>query len=211
MDKHLSDLLYGIPPGVDYTEDLTSLDDEDIPSERIEILESLLSGGSEEAAFRAAWVLGEWGFQAGFEYICSFVRRDSSLQGGWYEHRLHGYDDTYRFALEALFGYWARWSDRNKIDGDVVRKKIFDPVVRVVELSNSMPFSIEPVLRMVQSFGMTEYIPALKKHLQAIIKSPQKHHWKVADCAHVLMGFDPNFVIQTLATHGYALADFPNK
>lgn len=211
MDKQLNDLLYGIPPGIDYTEDLTSLDDQDIPTDRIPSLQALLNCDDKEVAFRAAWALSEWGNQAGFEYMCSFLRRDPSVQGGWYEHRLRGYDDTYRFALEAIFGYWARWSDRSKIEGEIVRKEIFGPATRVIELSNALPFTIEPAFRMVQSFGFTEYLPALKNHLQAIIKDPQKHHWKVADCAHLLMKFDPDFVTQTLAAHGYNLADFPNQ
>ncbi len=139
---------------------------------------------------------------------------DSASDYGYmlrYEHRFRGYDDTYRFALEDLLGYWVRWSDRSKAEGETVRKEIFGATTRVIELSNSMPFTIEPALRMVQSFGMTEYLPSLKAHLQAIIRDPEKHHWKVADCAHLLMKFDPDFVTQTLATHGYTLSDFPNK
>lgn len=211
MDKQLNDLLYGLPTGIDYTEDLCYVDEADIPTDRIPKLQALLVAEDEQVAFRAALVLSRWGDQAGFEYMRAFVMRDPSMQGGWYEHRLRGYDDTYRFALEALLGYWVRWSDRNKVKGETIRKTIFWPTTRVIELSNSMPFTIEPALRMVKSFGMTEYLPALKAHLQAIIKDPQKHHWKVADCAHMLMKFDPEFVNQTLAMHGYTLADFPNK
>jgi hypothetical protein len=58
---------------------------------------------------------------------------------------------------------------------------------------------------------MTEYLPLLKEHLQAIIQRPEFHYWKVADCAHFLMQFDPEFVTKTLATHGKTLADLPNK
>lgn len=211
MDKQLNDLLYGLPPGIDYTEDLASLDDQDIPIDRIPKFLALLDGEDGNAAFRAAWVLCEWGNKSGFEYMNAFVMCDPSMQGGWYEHRLRGYDDTYRFALQAFLSYWARWSDRNKVNGEAVRKEIFEPTTRVIELANVMPFTIEPVFSMVQSFGMNEYLPALKAHLQAIIKEPQKHHWKVADCAHLLMKFDPDFVTQTLAAHGYTLSDFPNK
>jgi hypothetical protein len=211
MDKQLNDLLYGLPPGIDYTEDLTSLDDQDIPLDRIPQLMAILHGDDDEVAFRAAWVLSEWGNQAGFEYMCSFIDRDPTLQGGWYEHRLRGYDDTYRFVLEALLGYWARCSDRSKAAGEIIRKEIFAPTVRLIQLSNEMPFTIEAVFSMVESFGMTEFLPSLKSHLQAIIKDPQKHHWKVADCAHMLMNFDPEFVTQTLAAHGYTLGNFPNK
>jgi hypothetical protein len=211
MDKQLNDLLYGMPPGIDYSEDLCYLDDQDIPTDRIPKLQALLDGGDEQVAFRAALVLSSWGDKAGFKYMCNFAMNDPSARGGWYEHRLRGYDDTYRFVLSAILGYWCKQADRNEVQGESVRKEILEPVTRVIHLSNSMAFTIEPVFSMVESFGMTEYIPALKAHLQAIIKDPQKHHWKVADCAHLLMKFDPDFVKQTLAAHGYKLADFPNK
>ena len=141
----------------------------------------------------------------------SFVMLDPSMQGGWYEHRLRGYDDTYRFALDAFVGYWARLSDGNKADGEIARKDIFESAKRVIEISNELPFEIGYFFWLLEDKGFTEYLPALKAHLQAIIKDPQKHPWKVADCAHMLMKFDPEFVTQTLAMHGYTLADFPNK
>ena len=211
MDKQLNDLLYGLPSGIDYTEDLTSLDEQDIPIDRIPALLALLEGDDEQAAFRAAWVLCEWGIRPGFEYMRSFVMLNPSMQGGWYEHRLRGYDDTYRFAVDAFVGYWAMMSDRNKVDGETARKDIFAPVQRLVELSNDLPFEICYFFWLVEDKGFVEYLPALKEHLQAIIKEPQKHHWKVADCAHLLMKFDPDFVTQTLAEHGYTLLNFPNK
>lgn len=211
MDKQLNDLLYELPPGIDYTEDLTSLDEQDIPTDRIPKLLALLQSDDEQAAFRAAWVLCAWGNRTGFEYMRSFVMLDPSMQGGWYEHRLRGYDDTYRFALDAFVGYWARLSDGNKADGEIARKDIFESAKRVIEISNELPFEIGYFFWLLEDKGFTEYLPALKAHLQAIIKDPQKHHWKVADCAHMLMKFDPEFVTQTLAMHGYTLADFPNK
>jgi hypothetical protein len=211
MDKQLNELLYGLPPGIDYTEDLTSLDEQDIPKDRIPKLLALLEGNDEQKAFRAAWVLGEWGNRAGFEWMRTFVMRAPSMQDGWYEHRLRGYDDTYRFALDAFVGYWAMLSDRNKADGKIAREEIFEPVQRIIELSNDLPFEIGSFFWLIEDKDFNEYLPALKTHLQAIIKDPKKHHWKVADCAHLLTKFDPEFVTQTLATHGYTLADFPNK
>jgi hypothetical protein len=211
MDKQLNDLLYELPPGIDYSEDLFQLDTEDIPTDRIPKLLALLGGADEQAAFRAAYVLCGWGQQGGFGYMRDFVMRDPSMQGGWYEHRLRGYDDTYHFALRAFVRYWAMLSDRSEIDGLTARKEIFNPIQRVIDLSNDLPFEIDNFFWLLENEGFTEYLPALKAHLQAIIKDPQKHHWKVADCAHMLMKFDPEFVTQTLAMHGYTLADFPNK
>lgn len=211
MDKQLNNLLYGVPSGIDYSEDLCHLDDQDIPTDRIPKLLALLEGDDENAAFRAAWVLCCWGNEAGFEYMHTFVMRDPATSGGWYDHRLRGYDETYRFALDAFIGYWAKSSTRDKNLGELARKKIFDSVLKLIELSNSLPFEIGYFFWLVEDKGFTEYITPLKAHLQAIIKEPQKHHWKVADCAHLLMKFDSEFVTQTLAAHGYTLADFPNK
>lgn len=211
MDKQLNDLLYGLPPGIDYTEDLRYLDEQDIPVDRIPRLLALLKGYDEQVAFRAAWILCCWGNEAGYEYMRTFVMLDPSMQGGWYEHRLRGYDDTYRFALDAFVGYWASTATRDAIAGERARKEIFEPIQRIIELSNDLPFEIGYFFWLVEDKGFTEYLPALKNHLQAIIQEPQKHHWKVADCAHLLMKFDPDFVTRTLAAHGYTLADFPNK
>jgi hypothetical protein len=211
MDKKLNDLLYALPPGVDYTEDLFRLDIEDIPTDRIPKLFALLGGDDEQAAFRAAYVLCGWGQKGGFEYMRDFVMREPPMEEGWYEHRLRGYDDTYRFALKAIVGYWAMLSDRNEGYGETARKEIFEPIQRIVELSNDLSFEIDNFFWLIEDKGFREYLPALKAHLEAIIKEPEKHHWKVADCAHLLMKFDPEFVTQTLATQGYTLADFPNK
>ncbi len=211
MNKQLNDLLYGLPPGIDYTEDLFRLDVEDIPADRIPRLVALLRDDDEQAAFRAAYLLCGWGQEVGFWYMRDFVMRDPSMQGGWYEHRLRGYDDTYNFALKAFVRYWAMLSDRNKVEGETARKEIFAPVQRLIELSNDLPFEVDNFFWLVEDEGFTEYITPLKAHLQAIIKEPQKHHWKVADCAHLLMKFDPDFVTQTLAAQGYTLSDFPNK
>jgi hypothetical protein len=211
MDKNLRDLLYTLPLGANYADDLTELDASDIPLERIPKLLFLLKGDDSESAFRSAWILCCWGNEEGFEYMRSFVLRDPPVIEGWYPHRLHGYDDTYRFALDAFHGYWADRATKNPVLGGRLREKIFEPVLRIIELSNTMPFAIDSFFYLVEKEGFTEYLPALKAHLQAIIKEPDKHHWKVADCAHLLMKFDPEFVNQTLASHGYTLADFPNK
>ena len=207
----MTDLLYGLPPGIDYTEDLISLDEQDIPVDRIPKLLALLESDDENVAFRAAFVLCCWGHEKGFRYMQSFAMRDPSLQGGWYEHRLRNYDNTLEYVLRALIKYWACISDKNPELGLQAREKIFVPVTRIIELSNNQPFEIDHVFWLLEEDGFTEYLPALKAHLQAIIKEPQKHHWKVADCAHLLMKFDPDFVTQTLAAHGYTLSDFPNK
>ena len=51
MNKQLNDLLYGLPQGIDYTEDLFRLDVEDIPADRIPRLVELLRYDDEQSAF----------------------------------------------------------------------------------------------------------------------------------------------------------------
>ncbi|UDF33552.1 UNVERIFIED_ORG: hypothetical protein LHJ69_13055 [Shinella sp. XGS7] len=211
MNKDLRDILYTLPPGVDYTEDLCALDEQDFPVDRIPKLLSLIQGDDPQVAFRAALILCSWGNEEGFEYMRRFVLRDPPQDEGWYPHHLRSYDDTYRFALDALDGYRARKADISVEAGQHAREEIFKPVTHIINLSSSMPFAINSLFYLLEIKGFTEYIPALKAHLQAIIKVPEKHHWKIADCVHLLAKFDPDFVTQTLAAHGYTLADFPSK
>lgn len=207
MEKDLRDLLYAMPPNTEYACDLSELDEEDIPKERLPRLVALLDG-DDEVAFIAARVLCSWANEQGFNYMISFVFRDPPVNKGWYPHRLRGYDDTYRMALLSFQSYWATRATRSPAEGELARKKIFSPIVRLIELSNSMPFEV-PLRFLVEKQGFFEYLPALKCHLQAILKHQDLHHWKVADCAHLLMNFDPDFVHETLAQCGKTLADFP--
>ena len=211
MDKDLRDLLFTLPPGIEYTEELTDLEDADIPAERIPKLLALMEADDGYPAFRAALVLCSWGEERGFEYLRSFVMREPPMEEGWYPHRLRNYDDTYRIAMLSFQDYWARLATRSEAEGELARGKIYEPVARIFELSNTMPFAIDYFFYLVSRRGFTEYLPALKEHLKAIIQNPTMHHWKIADCAHLLMKFDPEFVESTLAACGKTLADFPNK
>ncbi len=67
MNQNLRNLLYTLPVGADYADDLTELEVQDIPLERIPKLVDLLKVGDPESAFRAAWVLCSWGNEEGFE------------------------------------------------------------------------------------------------------------------------------------------------
>lgn len=207
MDKELRDLLYAMPPNADYASDLSELDEEDIPKERIPKLRQLLCHPDDAVAFDAARVLCGWTDEEGFEYLTQFVCDRQPVNEGWFPHRLRGYDDTYRMALLALKMYWAGCADAGR--GEEARRKIFRPISKIIELSGEMPFAIDYFFHFVEEKKFTEYLPALKTHLQAILKHPELHHWKIADCAHLLMKFDPEFVQTTLATHGKTLADFP--
>jgi len=207
MDKDLYDLLYELPPGTDYAVDLTDLSIEDIPRERIPKLKALLHGEDRYLAYTSACILCSWAEEDGFEYLRWLVCDNEPTDWGWIPHRLRGYDETYRFVVWALIRYWAKKADTGH--GEEARRKIFVPMSKLIEFSNTMPFDIGQLLVWVGREQLPEYLPALKSHLKAILNHPELHHWKIADCAHLLMKFNPDFVRATLAAHGKTLADFP--
>lgn len=210
MNNEIYNLLHSMPanaPGD--TSDLTDLDTEDIPWDRVPKLQALLSGTDDFVALQAAMLLAHWGNAIGFDYLCAFVCARPPLAENWMPHRLRNYDDTYKNVLDALMGYWAKQADAGH--GEEARMKLFKPVSQIIDLSNRMQFGLEYFFWLVEKKGFTEYLPALKNHLTEILKSPEFHHWKIADCAHLLMKLDEPFVIETLASHGKTIADFPNK
>lgn len=209
MDQQTNDLLYKVPSHVDYTQFPYELDDEDIPRERIPVLKQLMQGSDVYVAREAARLLCSWGDDDGFEYLRHLVCDKPPIESHGMAHHLRGYDDTYKHVLDSIIGYWATQSDHGY--GDEARKRVFGPIAKIIYLSTQMQFEISRMFWLVEKKGFTEYIPTLKAHLEAIIKNPKFHHWKVADCVHLLMQFDPEFVTKTLAAHGYTLADFPNK
>lgn len=209
MDQQTNDLLYKVPSHVDYTQFPYELDDEDIPRERIPVLKQLMQDSDVYVAREAARLLCSWGDDEGFEYLRHLVCDQSPITSHGMAHHLRGYDDTYKNILDSIIGYWATRADAG--DGEKARNKVFWPIAKIINLSTLMQFEITRMFWLVKDNGFTEYLPRLKAHLLAIIKNPKFHHWKVADCIHLLMQFDPEFVTKTLAAHGYTLADFPNK
>lgn len=212
MDKIISDLIYSLPKdGKDYSyaNDVSDLDLEDVPKNRISKLKDLMNGKNEYLALEAAKILTCWLDDDGFYFIEKFVCEREPLTENWSPHRLRNYDQTYSFILRTISSYWARSHDKGL--GDISRKNIFNIVLKLIYLSNTMPFDISVVFRLVKNEKFTEYLPMIKTHFEAISANPHLHHWKVADCAHFLMEFEPDFVAKTLAKHGKTLADYPNK
>lgn len=192
-----------------YTDDLFNLDLDDIPWGRAPQMKEIMRANTNAYdALLAARLLTSWGDDEGFDFLESFVCKQKSSDENIMPHRLRGYDDTLTQILAAFVKYWA-----TKCDGGfevLARRKIFTPIGKIISLSGSMPFEIYKIESLVNA-GYVEYIPLLKAHLEAIIKNPKLHHWKVADCAHLLMKFDPEFVTETLSAYGYTLANFPKK
>ncbi|SFG82802.1 hypothetical protein SAMN05518865_119106 [Duganella sp. CF458] len=210
MNQELNDLLYKLPSGTEsYASDLTDLDAQDIPQDRIPKLNALMQGQDEYIAVTAARILCSWGREEGFDYLEQFVCDRPPQTENWMPHRLRNYDETYKFILDALVSFWAAQSDAGS--GDAARQRIFKPISKIIEIANVLPFDISYFFWLIEHKGFTEYIPALKEHLSAILLDSNLHHWKIADCAHLLMRFDPEFVQKLLAKHGKTLSDYPNE
>jgi hypothetical protein len=210
MKADLDKALYALPlEAASYADSVFELDAAHIPLDRIPlIMNAMHTSTSAYDSLLAARVLAAWGIDDGFLYLKRYVENFVPSKCIVMAHRLRGYDDTLTQILAAFVKYWAAKSD----DGHEVeaREKLFAPVTEIIHLSETMPFEIFKVETLLNE-GYFEYLPALKTFLEAIIKDPKFHHWKVADCAHLLMKFEPDFVTRTLAAHGYTLADFPNK
>jgi hypothetical protein len=211
MDKEINDLLYSLPKGEVYSYALNAadLDYEHIPWERVPKLKALLVTADKFLAVEAAKLLTSWANEDGFNFLEDFVCNQVPLNEIWSPHRLRSYDETYAHILSSLVDFWAHKADLG--EGDVARKKIFKTITNIIALSNSRAFDVIRLFGLVEREGFTEYLPALKEHLTEILKNPQFHHWKIADCAHLLMKFDPEFVTQALNVYGKTLADYPNK
>jgi hypothetical protein len=93
MNQELDDLLYKLPPGTeDYASDLTDLDPQDVPQDRIPELNALMQGHDDFLAVTAARILCSWGREEGFDYLERFVCDRPPLTENWMPHRLRDYD-----------------------------------------------------------------------------------------------------------------------
>lgn len=211
MNSEIEDLLYKMPlNGPADVDDLTDLDGDDIPHERIPKLEEIMLHCADEYyALRAAIVLACWGQDSGFDFLEAFVCDRPPSSKVLMPHRMRNYDNAYTQILMAIMSYWAVKSDAGS--GADARSRLFKPVSKIIRLSNELPFEIAQFFWLVKERGFTEYLPALKEHLTSVLENPALHHWKIADCANLLMKFDPLFVTQVLASHGKTLADLPTR
>ena len=208
MNEEIQNLLYTVPVAAQtYTDDLSDLDKEDIPRERIPRMKAVMRDGEDAYdSLRAGIVLASWGDDDGFSFLEEYVFNRQPSSEVLMPHRLWGYDDSPTQVLSALVSYWATLSDDGQ--GELARSSLFRPVSRIIQLSNVLPFEIAGFFPLIRREGYVEYLPAIKEHFAAILKDPRLHHWKIVDCAKLLMQFDASFVEKSLAAHGKTLADF---
>lgn len=204
MDKEISVLLHDVPNHADYACDATDLDLEDIPEDRIEKVINLLNSSDENTVFEAAKLLTHWGQSSGFDVLVNLLNENEL--DGYIDHRLHGYDDTPQHVLRAFVSYWATQADLGF--SEQARSKIFPPIQKIIEKSNTQPFDIAGVFWVIEKYKYSEYIPLIKNHLTQIIDHPKLHFWKIHDAIDLMLKLDPEFVHNLLNEKGKTLEDF---
>lgn len=204
MDKEISVLLHDVPTHADYACDATDLDLEDIPEERIIKVINLLKSSDESIVFEAAKLLTHWGQTSGFDALVNLLNENKL--DGYIDHRLHGYDDTLEHVLRAFVSYWA--TQATLCFGEQARIKIFPPIKKIIEKSNSQNFEISRLFWVIEKYKYSEYIPLIKNHLIQIIDHPEFQFWKIHDAIELMLKFEPEFVRNLLDEKGKTLEDF---
>jgi hypothetical protein len=204
MDKEISVLLHDVPAHADYACNAVDLDLEDIPEDRIKKVINLLNSSDESTVFEAAKILTHWGQTSGFDTLVNLLNENKL--DGYIDHCLHGYDDTLQHVLRAFVSYWATQSDLGL--GEQARIKIFPPIQKIIEKSNTQVFDISGVFWVIKKYKYSEYIPLIRNHLIQIIDHPKLQFWKIHDAIELMLKLDPDFVHNLLKQKGKALKDF---
>jgi hypothetical protein len=206
MEERIYEILHGVPINADYAVDAADLDAEDIPQSRInDVMDLLVNAQDSEVHFLAARLLASWGYQEGLLALNGYID-DLGGVAGFIVHRIYGYDDTYRFILLALTGYFASVSDKGA--ATKAREDIYNPISKIILLSNTLSFEISDFFWLVEKKGFLEYVPALREHLIAIIDQPEVHRWKINDVVGLLSRVDHGFVSAFLQRRGKVVGDF---
>ncbi len=202
MDR-INELLYSIPEGVD--EDLLEdLELKDIPKSRIEGLKELLNYDDIYISFKSARLLTNWGIEEGFAKLISLF--SSGQLDGFIDHRLYGYDETYKYVLSDLVGYWAQHADNG--NSELARKKIYPYVCKIIKASNYGSFDINALFWLVTDKNFTEYTPYLLEHLMIILDNPQNNYWRTHDVLKALRKVEPEKTNAILTTRNKTYSDF---
>lgn len=206
MDDKLNELLHFVPQHADYAVDATDLDSEDIPDRRIAgVTELLRTHPDEGVRLLAARLLTSWGVREGLSYTVHIVDHFQAF-GGFDSHRLHGHDETFKFVLRSLVGYFCKLADAG--ESEKARADIYEPMVKIIHLSNDRPFEIADMFWLVKREEFRDFIPALREHLLAISAHPELHRWKIYDVLELLLKVDAEFASGFLKRVGKSHDDF---
>ncbi|UNU73351.1 hypothetical protein LU293_00080 [Moraxella nasovis] len=204
--KEIDDLLYGIPTTVDYTDLPEELDEEDIPSERIDGLLNIINKEMDiYLLFRASFLLNSWGIDEGFNKMTELLFSDKISY--LIINNLKSLDDTYKHALSSYISYWAVNSDHG--NGEKARKKIYQPIKIIIDKANIQPFQINSLFWVIKKEGFYEYIPLLKQHLTKLLRYHMNMYWEIHDLSKFLLdlGFS-EFINKIFYQNNKGLSDY---
>ncbi|WP_426133464.1 RDD family protein [Pseudomonas sp. PWP3-1b2] len=206
VDDRINDLLHFVPTHADYAVDATDLDRVDIPDSRIAgVTELLRSHPDDDIRLLAARLLTSWGMPEGLSYTVYIVDHFQAFEG-FNSHRLHGHDETFKFVLRSLVSYFCKLADQG--EGEKARAELYEPIVKIIQLSNERPFEIVDMFSLVSRNQFKEFIPALREHLLAIAANPELHRWKIYDVLELLLTVDAEFASGFLKSAGKSHNDF---
>lgn len=96
-------------------------------------------------SFSGSTVIDLLGYRRRFDTLRKLLV-ENELQG-MIQHRIYGYDETYKHVLYAFISYWANRSDIGK--GEQARKAICNPISIIIKASNMQSFQIAGLFRLV--------------------------------------------------------------
>lgn len=213
LESEISDMLYTSKNGeIHDSFEMSLLDDDEIPWERLPKLEALLvaSESSEtlSRALSAAKLLASWGDEAGLDFLEDSVDKRIDKLGNLNPHRLRNYDTTYEEILDAAIGFWARYCDRSREKGVWARKRVKRLIVKLIGLANELPFEIKALYDHLNRNPWPEIIEYIKDHLKIILGNESQNSWKIVDAINFFEVHDSEFVDQILRDHGRTRSEF---
>lgn len=208
MQEEIHHLLYDVPDSADYAVDVSELDPEDIPLERVVQVLKLLDSADVDVRFSAARILCSWGYEEGLVVLESFID-DPSRMEGFFTHRLHGFDDTPRFVLSALTSFVANNAGQGR--GAYAHERVHDSILTIINMAKEHPFMLGYFLCLIKHDQYQEFIPALKDLLAVIVDKGDEYYWNIKDLVALLIGFDPIFVYKLFLLKGKTYSDFNLK
>lgn len=189
QEKDIRNLLYSIPEDADYAVEPAELDREDIPTERVQGLEELLKQGIE--TFQVARLLTAWGYDSGFEVLTDLF--DKGELEGYISHRLHGYDETYKYVLDSFILYWLNQGELGNYTE--AEEKVFPYIEKIISDSFKKPYDLDPLVTFLQfSSHRQKLIDLIKQNLNNLTKGEANFYWRVRSDLSLIAPYEPRFV-----------------
>lgn len=189
QEEYINQLLYDIPEDADYAVEPAELDREDIPTERVQGLEELLKQDIE--TFQVARLLTAWGYDSGFEILTDLF--DKGELEGYISHRLHGYDETYKYILDNLILYWIHQREQGNIE--YADERVLPYIEKIISDSSKKSYDLDPLVTFLQlSSHRQKLIDLIKQNLNNLTKGEANFYWRVRSDLSLIAPYEPRFV-----------------